>query len=203
MTSLQANAALIIIDVQQAFNDPKLGQRNNPQAEANIAALLAAWRESGRPLFHIQHRSAIPASVFHPDREDFAVKPEAMPLPGEPVIFKDMNSAFICTDLEQPLRAAGIRDVVMVGITTDHCVSTSNAHGRQLWLHHLDRVGRDRNLRTHRPGWQALQRGTDARHGAGQPERGICCGDEDRASAGGAGVSGEANGNRQHWRKIV
>ena len=53
------------------------------------------------------------------------VKPEAMPLAGEPVIYKDVNSAFIGTDLEQRLRTNGIADVVMVGITTDHCVSTS------------------------------------------------------------------------------
>jgi nicotinamidase-related amidase len=125
MAHLPANAALIIIDVQQAFNDPKWGQRNNPQAEANIAKLLAGWRATGRPLFHIQHRSARPASLFHPDKAGFAVKPEARPLAGEPVIFKDVNSAFIGTDLEQRLRSAGIGDVVMVGITTDHCVSTS------------------------------------------------------------------------------
>lgn len=125
MAPIPVNAALIIIDVQQAFNDPEWGQRNNPQAEANIAALLAAWRQTGRPLFHIQHHSTNPASLLHPDREGCAVKPEAAPLPGEPVIFKHVNSAFIGTDLEQRLRAAGISDVVMVGITTDHCVSTS------------------------------------------------------------------------------
>jgi nicotinamidase-related amidase len=125
MTRLPANAALIIIDVQQAFDDPEWGRRNNPQAEANIAALLAAWRQSARPLFHIHHRAARLASLFHPDRAGFAVKPEATPLPGEPVIYKEVNSAFIGTDLEQRLRAAGIGDVVMVGITTDHCVSTT------------------------------------------------------------------------------
>lgn len=125
MTRLPANTALIVIDVQQAFNDPKWGQRNNAQAEANIASLLAGWRATGRPLFHIQHRSANPASLFHPDRAGFQVKPEALPLACEAVIFKDVNSVFIGTDLERRLRAAGIADVVMVGITTDHCVSTS------------------------------------------------------------------------------
>jgi nicotinamidase-related amidase len=125
MTQLPGNAALIIIDVQQAFNDPRWGQRNNPQAEANIAKLLGSWRDTGRPLFHIQHRSARPASLFHPDGAGFAVKPEALPRAGEPVIFKDVNSAFIGTDLEERLRSAGISDMVMVGITTDHCVSTT------------------------------------------------------------------------------
>lgn len=125
MAGLPANAALIIIDVQCAFNDPAWGQRNNPQAERNIATLLAAWRQSARPLFHIHHRSARSSSLFHPDNAGFAVKPEAMPLPGEPIIYKSVNSAFIGTDLEQRLRAAGIGDLVIVGLTTDHCVSTS------------------------------------------------------------------------------
>jgi nicotinamidase-related amidase len=125
MKLLPANAALIIIDVQQAFNDPSWGERNNPAAEANIAALLSAWRASARPVIHVQHRSARPDSLFHPDRPGFLVKPEAQPLPGEALIFKDVNSAFIGTDLEQRLRGAAIGTVVIVGITTDHCVSTS------------------------------------------------------------------------------
>jgi nicotinamidase-related amidase len=125
MQTLPHNAALILIDVQQAFEDPSWGQRNNPQAEENIAALLEAWRGTGRPLFHIQHRSPRPASLFHPDANGFKVKPQAAPLAGEPVLFKSVNSAFIGTDLEQRLRDAGIATLVIAGITTDHCVSTT------------------------------------------------------------------------------
>jgi nicotinamidase-related amidase len=125
MHQLPANAALIVIDVQQAFNDPSWGQRNNPHAEDKVAALLAAWRETGRPLFHIQHRSQRAGSLFHPDAPGFRVKPQAMPLPGEPVLYKNVNSSFIGTDLEQRLRAAGIDTLVICGITTDHCVSTT------------------------------------------------------------------------------
>ena len=62
---------------------------------------------------------------FHPDAPGFAVKPEARELPGEIIITKQVNSAFIGTDLEARLRAGGITTVVIVGITTDHCVSTT------------------------------------------------------------------------------
>jgi nicotinamidase-related amidase len=44
---LPESAALLIIDVQNAIDDPvwaKHGPRNNPGAEDNIAALLAAWQ---------------------------------------------------------------------------------------------------------------------------------------------------------------
>ncbi|QOY93705.1 cysteine hydrolase [Massilia sp. UMI-21] len=125
MNPLPPNAALISIDVQQAFNDPRWGQRNNPDAEAHIAALLAAWRATGRPLFHVQHRSASPNGLFRPGTPGYAHKPEGQALPGEPVIVKDVNSAFIGTDLEARLRAAGIETLVIMGLTTDHCVSTT------------------------------------------------------------------------------
>jgi nicotinamidase-related amidase len=125
MKQLPANAALIVIDVQQVFNEPGWGERNNPAAESNIAALLAGWRETGRPLFHIHHISKRPTSLFQPDSPGIRAKPEAQPLPGEPVIHKNVNSAFIGTDLEQRLRDAGIETVVIAGLSTDHCVSTT------------------------------------------------------------------------------
>lgn len=122
---LAMNAVLLVIDVQQAFNDPSWGQRNNPHAEATIAALLAFWRASKRPVIHVHHHSARPEGLFHPSRPGAQVKPEAAPLAGETVICKSVNSAFIGTDLEQRLRAAGASTLVIVGITTDHCVSTT------------------------------------------------------------------------------
>jgi nicotinamidase-related amidase len=42
--------ALLVVDVQRGFDDPELGPRDNPDAEANIAKLIAAWRRSGDPV---------------------------------------------------------------------------------------------------------------------------------------------------------
>ncbi|MDP9066664.1 MAG: cysteine hydrolase [Pseudomonadota bacterium] len=123
--TLPPDAALIIIDVQRAFDDPSWGRRNNLFAEANVAKLIAAWRQTARPLFHVQHRSTRPASLFRRELPGFQVKPEATPLPDEPVLYKSVNSAFIGTDLEERLRAAGVNSVIIAGITTDHCVSTT------------------------------------------------------------------------------
>jgi nicotinamidase-related amidase len=125
MNLLPQDAVLIVVDVQQAFDNPAWGRRNNPQAERRIAELLGAWRASHRPLLHIQHRSRRLDSLFHPDAPGFTVKQEAAPLPGETVLYKEVNSSFIGTDLEQRLRAQGATAVVICGITTDHCVSTT------------------------------------------------------------------------------
>ena len=122
---LARRVALLLVDVQQGLDDPRYGVRNNPDAERRIADLLAAWRVTGRPVIHVQHLSLEPQSPLRADAPGHAFKPEALPMAGEPVFRKHVNSAFIGTDLEAHLRANGIEALVVVGITTDHCVSTT------------------------------------------------------------------------------
>ena len=121
--ALSQGAGLLLIDVQQAFDDPRWGSRNNPDAERRIAELLAGWRSTGRPVIHVQHMSQEPGSPLRPGHPGNAFKPEATPLSGEPVFQKQVNSAFIGTALEQHLREHGIETLVLVGIPTDHCFS--------------------------------------------------------------------------------
>ncbi len=123
--SVATNTALIIIDVQEAFDEPRWGHRNNPDAEANVARLLEAWRKAGRPVFHVRHLNSAPGSSFHPDAPGSRIKALVCPLEGEPVIEKVVNSAFIGTDLEERLRRGGITSVVITGLTTNHCVETT------------------------------------------------------------------------------
>ena len=117
--------ALIVIDVQQGMDNPRLGKRNNPDAEKRIGSLIGAWRAAGKPVIHVQHDSVEPQSELRPDRPGNAVKAEAKPVDGEPVFRKNVNSAFIGTNLESYLRERGIDNLVLVGLTTEHCVSTS------------------------------------------------------------------------------
>lgn len=125
MIQLPANAALLPIDVQQGFYDPSWGPRNNPGGEANIARLLAVWRETGRPIFHVHHDSRSPTGYLRAGTPGNLPMPEAQPLDGEPVYHKQVNSGFIGTTLEADLRRAGVTTVVVVGFTTNHCVSTT------------------------------------------------------------------------------
>lgn len=117
--------ALLLVDVQQGFDDPRWGTRNNPEAEARMAQLLEAWRGRGLPVIHVQHCSTEPDSPLRPDRPGSALKEATGPRPGELVIQKRVNSAFIQTPLETCLRSQGISNLVVVGLTTDHCVSTT------------------------------------------------------------------------------
>ena len=117
--------ALLIIDVQKGLADASLGQRNNPDAEDNMARLLDAWRKHQWPIVHIRHCSVEPHSTLRPELPGNAYKDEVRPLPGEKEFTKAVNSAFIGTGLEQYLRANDISALVIIGLTTDHCVSAS------------------------------------------------------------------------------
>lgn len=117
--------ALILIDIQQGMDDPYWGPRNNPDAEANAARMLAAWRDASLPVVHVHHRSVRPQSPLYPGKPGVEVKPEVAPLAGEPVFTKTVNSAFIGTGLQAWLEGHGIERVVIAGLTTNHCVDTS------------------------------------------------------------------------------
>jgi nicotinamidase-related amidase len=127
MSTSPSRTALIVIDVQRAFDEWQAAgkRRNNPEALTRIVELLAAFRGGGLPIFHIRHEGTRPGSSFLPNGTGYPVKDEAREIEGEPVIVKRVNSAFIGTDLEQQLRAADIKTLVICGATTNHCVETT------------------------------------------------------------------------------
>jgi len=122
---LPDTAALLVIDVQEALDDPRRPPRNNPDAEANIARLLAAWRTTGRRCVHIRDDSLDPASPFAPGQPGNAIKKIVAPLPDEWLIGKHVHSAFIGTDLEARLRGAGITTLVITGLVANQCVEST------------------------------------------------------------------------------
>ncbi|WP_400192245.1 cysteine hydrolase family protein [Hymenobacter sp. B81] len=124
---LPSTTALVLIDFQRGFDDLAYwgGERNNPAAEANAARLLAYWRQHQAPVFHVQHCSTNPVSRLAPGQPGHAFKPEVLPQRGEKVIPKQVNSAFIGTDLHEQLATLGVTTLFIAGLTTDHCVSTT------------------------------------------------------------------------------
>ncbi|MGE0171149.1 MAG: cysteine hydrolase family protein [Oligoflexales bacterium] len=117
--------ALVLIDVQKGFNDVRWGARNNPEAERNIGDLLAKFRSRALPVIHVQHLSKELDSPLRPDSPGVEFMDGLGPAKNEPVFQKCVNSAFIGTDLQTYLHSQSIVSVVVVGFTTDHCVSTS------------------------------------------------------------------------------
>lgn len=117
--------ALIVIDVQNGFEDPFFGKRNNPDCEDNVRTLLQHWRATGQPVVLVRHDSKYPGSPLEPGQPGNDFKP-GIDGPHDLLVTKDTNSAFYGTpDLHAWLSSRGIDRVTICGITTDHCCSTT------------------------------------------------------------------------------
>ncbi|KAI1653752.1 Isochorismatase hydrolase [Daldinia decipiens] len=145
-----AKTALIIIDVQNGLRHPTYwgATRSTPKFEENVALLLNAARKYNKKLgedavdiCHVHHHSIYPNSMLYPGTQVEidgklveAVQPQSFvqPEPQESVFIKDVNSSFIGTKLEAHLKDQRVRQLVITGLTTDHCVSTTTRMANNL-----------------------------------------------------------------------
>lgn len=117
--------ALLLIDVQKGFYDPYWGKRNNPDFEKNTENLLAHSRQRGWTIYMIQHCSTNKNSPLQPNLPGCQLMDIVTPRENEQIITKTVNSAFIETSLQKSLEENHIQNLVISGLTTDHCVSTT------------------------------------------------------------------------------
>jgi nicotinamidase-related amidase len=124
---IKEQPALLLVDIQKGLDDIEYygGHRNNMEAESNARRVLDFWRANDLPIFHIKHNSTNPNSRLVKGKPGNDIKDIVQPMENEPVIEKNVNSAFIGTDLQERLDQQGITKLVIVGLTTDHCISTT------------------------------------------------------------------------------
>jgi nicotinamidase-related amidase len=125
LIKLHDNVPLIVIDVQRAFYDSSWGKRNNPCAERNIEKLIKYWNLNQRLVIYVKHLSKNKESLFYSKSETSEFKEMITPLPKDIIITKSVNSAFIGTNLEEILRENHCPNIVITGLTTNHCVETT------------------------------------------------------------------------------
>ena len=119
--------ALVLVDIQKGFEDLEYwgGHRNNPGAEQTAGRLLEFWRKNKLPVYHIKHCSSNPESRLAEGKPGNEFNDFVTPADTETIIKKNVNSAFIGTDLRQRLDDQGIKSLVIAGLTTDHCISST------------------------------------------------------------------------------
>lgn len=158
-------AALLVIDLQNAIDHPRWrlhGDRNNHHAEAVIRQLLNLWRSRGLPIYHIRHDSTEPHSAYRPGQPGNDFKPETAPAPGETVVVKHTNSAFIGTGLAERLREAGHTTLFLTGVITNNSVeATARMAGNLGFATYLVEDG---SYTFARPDWAGRVRTADEVH---------------------------------------
>jgi nicotinamidase-related amidase len=125
MADQQEVHALLVVDVQVAFDDPVWGRRNNPACESNVRALIAGWRRRAWPVVFVRHDSCVPGSPLASDAPGNAFKSV---IDGTPdlLVVKHTNSAFYGRpDLHAWMQRQGLRALTVCGITTNHCCETT------------------------------------------------------------------------------
>ena len=171
---LGPDTALVVVDVQAGFDDPAWGPRNNPACDANVAALVAAFAASGRPVVFVRHDSDEPESALRPDGPGNALKPYLADRTPDLLVTKQVNSSFHGEpDLDAWLRG---RDITLArGLRHHHqpLLRDDGPRRRQPRVRRVVRPRRDAHLRPHRP-----RRHHDDRRRAGQgdgdePPRGV------------------------------
>lgn len=124
---IKKNPALILVDVQKAFLEKDYPgiNRNNHDAEFICGNILCKWRELKLPIVHVRHSSTNPDSKLHKSKPGFEFNDYVKPLDNEVVLTKKVNSAFIGTKLDNILYNMNIKTLVFVGMTTNHCISST------------------------------------------------------------------------------
>jgi len=102
--------------LQQAFRD-----KGMDVIHARIACLL----EDGRDRSLSQKMPGWNNLLMPKSSEESQIVPELAPLPGEIVVTKTTDSALTGTNLRLVLANMGIRNVIVTGIYTDQCVSST------------------------------------------------------------------------------
>jgi nicotinamidase-related amidase len=119
-----SDANLVLIDIQNEYRAGPLALPDADAAIASAARLLAHARKSGAHIFHVAHRGK-PGGLFDRSAERGAIVSGVAPLGDEPVIEKELPNAFAGTDLQARLAASGRKNVILAGLMTHMCISSS------------------------------------------------------------------------------
>jgi nicotinamidase-related amidase len=119
-----AQSALLVVDAQESFRvGARWARRNNLAFEANVAALVDAYRAAGLPVIYFLHTDDDPG--FEPDSPHLRLMDFLAPRADEPVMLKDTRNCFTGTTLQARLLGLGVRRLAITGIQMEQCCETT------------------------------------------------------------------------------
>lgn len=118
------DSALVMIDLQNTYREGMMQLAGVEPALAEAKILLERARAAGSLVIHIRHEAGA-GSPYDTAARIGQISDEVAPRGGEAVITKSYPDAFVGTDLEEMLRAAGRTDVVLAGFMTHMCINST------------------------------------------------------------------------------
>lgn len=109
-----ATSALVIIDAQAGLIAE--GAWEADAILGRIALLLARARQRGAWVVFVTDRRVAPDGSVHHSLEV---------CPADPIVSKSYSDSFLGTELDELLRARGVRQLVVAGLQTDYCIDTT------------------------------------------------------------------------------
>lgn len=123
---------LIILDVQDAINQPVWDGKNNSSYIDAIERLLMAWRDRDGHVVHVKHDEANPNSSYHTHGPWNGIQDRVAPRDHETVVSKTQNCAFIGTDLHDVLSTLGADQFVLTGVVIHNSMDATIRAGKAL-----------------------------------------------------------------------
>ena len=144
--------ALLMIDIQNDYfpgGTMELSAAN--EAAEKAGEVLSFFRNNEMPVIHIQHIGVQEgATFFLPDTKGAEIHQSVTPLETEKVIIKNFPNSFRETELLEYLKEKSISNLVICGMMTDVCVSSTTRAAMDFGFHNTiitDAVTtRDRDL---------------------------------------------------------
>ena len=119
-------SALVLIDLQNDYFHGGKNELRLPEKAAEQAGrVLELFRSRRLPVFHIRHISGPNGTFFLPGTQGAEIYPAVAPREGEPVFDKHLPNAFLKTGLSEELLGRQIDHLVICGMMSHMCVSTS------------------------------------------------------------------------------
>ena len=117
--------ALIVIDIQNDYFPGGAFTLENADEACKVAVeAIEQAKRDGWLVVGVQHVNSPDAPFFKPDTEGVKTHSAiAAALVDAPIVVKSEADSFFKTNLEQIVREAGITDIYLTGMMTQHCIT--------------------------------------------------------------------------------